>query len=103
MTNAASKARRKRRFAHLLPRVNDHAIPDGRDYADTGCHVHPACLSCPLPACIYDAPQERRANPHTLRDLNIRALRGILSVRQLAAIYGVTPRSVYRITLQPGG
>ena len=19
-----------------------------------GCHVHPHCLSCPLPACVYD-------------------------------------------------
>ena len=23
-------------------------------YKDTGCHIAPACLACPLPACIHD-------------------------------------------------
>jgi hypothetical protein len=29
---------------------------------DTGCKdVSPSCLSCPLPACIYDVPGAQRA------------------------------------------
>ncbi len=23
-------------------------------YKDTGCHIAPACLACPLPACVHD-------------------------------------------------
>lgn len=30
------------------PRIN------GTISMDTGCHVHPSCLSCPLPQCIFD-------------------------------------------------
>ena len=29
---------------------------------DTGCHLHPACLSCPRPRCIHD--EEREGSPH---------------------------------------
>jgi hypothetical protein len=28
--------------------------PESLDYRDDGCEVHPHCLSCPLPQCIFD-------------------------------------------------
>jgi hypothetical protein len=27
---------------------------DGENLKDTGCHLHPSCLQCPRPRCIYD-------------------------------------------------
>ena len=32
--------------------------------ADSGCHLHPLCLKCPLEVCVYDRP--RRSSPRAL-------------------------------------
>lgn len=38
----------------ILVHVAD--LPEHNDYRDTGCEIHHACLSCPLPACKHDEP-----------------------------------------------
>lgn len=35
-----------------------NALPEFHQYVDSGCHVHPTCLSCPLPSCLFDAPRK---------------------------------------------
>jgi transposase-like protein len=39
------------------------AYPEETDYKDTGCDLHPACLTCPFEYCRYDK--------HTTRPQNI--------------------------------
>jgi len=42
-------------------------LPEHTEYRDDGCRVHPSCLSCPLPACVYEerySVREGRLNPH---------------------------------------
>ena len=34
-----------------------HEEQHDREFADTGCEVHHACLECPLPACKHDDPR----------------------------------------------
>lgn len=31
-----------------------------RHTSEDGCYVHPHCLTCPLPACIYDIDYDRQ-------------------------------------------
>lgn len=33
---------------------------------DTGCNLHPACLTCPLAVCKYDIPREYGRSPALL-------------------------------------
>ena len=47
------------------PRRGDSGIPRRVDgisipgyYADTGCDLHPKCLTCPLSRCVYDRPEQ---------------------------------------------
>lgn len=53
-------------------RDTDDPLPEHMLYRDDGCHVAPACLTCPLPACIYD--HGLRASRRLSRDDEIRAL-----------------------------
>lgn len=40
-------------FIPQIPARSD-ALVEFADYRDEGCHLHPSCLACPLPQCIYD-------------------------------------------------
>lgn len=42
-------------------------------YRDAGCHVHPHCLSCPLPECIYDSKRYYRKGTRVAEALNLMA------------------------------
>lgn len=73
------------------------AIPTGVKYQDTGCHVHPACLSCPLEQCIYDAPQESRQRRAISNQRQVReAYERGLGVAEIAHELGVSLRTVHR-------
>ena len=46
-------------------------------YKDDGCRIHPSCLSCPLPACIFDVTlddQKRKARLKIIRQLYLAGL-----------------------------
>jgi len=53
-------------------RVRADAYPNEDMYEDTGCHLYSACLSCPLPICIFE----------TSTGVQLRA-RGLLHAKQL--------------------
>jgi hypothetical protein len=38
------------------PRTRNKEPFDGANFRDTGCHLHPACLECPEPICIFEQP-----------------------------------------------
>jgi hypothetical protein len=88
---AVQRARRRRE-----PPVD--RVPELTHYRDEGCVVWHACLTCPLPRCIYDDPRQGRGAANRLRDAEIaRLAREGWSARALAARYQVTRRHVFRI------
>lgn len=68
---------------------------------DDGCHVHPHCLSCPLPACIYDdLPAWKRQQDMAIatRDTAVLAdLAAGLMIKEVAERHGIGRRTVARI------
>lgn len=73
-------------------------LPEEWTYRDTGCELHFACLSCPLPRCIDDEPGGLQAVRRRERDAEIRALRADgRPAAVLAARFGLGLRSIYRV------
>lgn len=79
--------------------ISDHPWgkhPEEVDYRDSGCSLFPSCLSCPLERCRYDEPPQReqqRQRDKTILDLRRRGV----SNMSIAAQYGLTLRSVFRV------
>jgi len=82
----------------IRSRVRADALPEHIRYQDDGCHVHPHCLTCPLPRCRYDAPGGLRAllNAHRDRQIVEMRRRGA-TVDALALRFGVSRRTVFRV------
>lgn len=86
-----------------IERVNSNALPESQDYMDDGCEESPSCLSCPLPACVYDTGMgadwlgraERYARIYELR-------RQGKSITEVATIFKVAKRTVSRATQKAG-
>ena len=68
-------------------------------YADSGCEASDSCLDCPLPRCRYDDPLWYQRNRRLARDLRIihTMQRESLTVKEAAARFSVTPRTLLRI------
>ena len=68
-------------------------------YRDTGCEIAPSCLQCPLPQCKYDNPRLARREKRSERDRQVvTAFRhGGMSALQVAALFGMSQRTVFRI------
>jgi hypothetical protein len=86
-----------------LPLVaRSDALVDDVDWRDTGCEVAPACLTCPLAVCRYDASaiadylagQQARLRSQRARARDLLA-KGE-SVSCIAAALGVSRRTVFR-------
>ena len=73
--------------------------PEHVQYRDEGCHLAPRCLSCPLPRCRHDDPDwlGRRARKERDRDIVEAWREERLTPKTLAARFGVTRRTVYRV------
>lgn len=81
----------------MMPRAD--AFPEQVNYRDTGCSVHPSCLSCPLPRCVLDAgrpgrPWADRVAANTERALEMRSAG--MSTRRIAEVLGVSQRVAQR-------
>lgn len=74
------------------------ALPEHTHYMDTGCEIHPSCLTCPLVRCRYDEPGGARKLLSEERDRSIieqqREGRGINAI---ARRFGVSRRTVFRV------
>lgn len=72
-------------------------MPESMTYRDSGCRLHPACLTCPFPVCVHETiGAALRATYEARRaDIQRRFVAGE-SVEELAAAYEVTPRTIYR-------
>ena len=82
----------------LLGRVCSDALPENTSYPDDGCEYHPACLTCPFVVCRHDVKGGIRTIRHAVRNPQIIAMRadGAL-VDEIAARFGLSPRSVFRV------
>lgn len=81
-----------------LTRPEGDDLPEHTLYRDDGCHVAPACLTCPLPACIFDRTLSPAQHARRGRNRRIRALsrKGWSSAR-LADRFALSPAQVRRI------
>ena len=75
------------------------SLPESFPYRDDGCYLHQHCLTCPLPQCIYDNPGWLQRQRRRGRDQQVLAAREReqLSVPQVAAKFGISERTVFRI------
>jgi hypothetical protein len=75
------------------------ALPEHTHYTDTGCDLHPSCLSCPLVRCRYDEPGGARSLLSADRDREIVDLQreGGLTVAMIARRFGISRRTVFRV------
>jgi transposase-like protein len=82
----------------LARRARSDALPEYTHYVDTGCDVHPSCLSCPLVRCRYDQPAGARKLLADARDASIlRLQRRGASIDVIAARFRVSRRTVFRV------
>ncbi len=74
-------------------------LPESMEFKDTGCDIHPACLTCPLPQCRYDDPGWVRREERGSRNEEVLRMRWKLglSAEEVAANLGVSTRTVHRI------
>ena len=75
-------------------------LPEHMPYYDSGCSVHPACLTCPLPQSRYDAQpgwvgKAQRRGRHA--EIATFHQEHPLPVTEIAKRFGVTTRTVHRI------
>lgn len=72
--------------------------PEYCHYRDEGCELHPSCLRCPLPRCVYDEPGGKGQWHRNRRDQKLLMLhREGVDVPSLVRRFGITERTVYRI------
>lgn len=66
-----------------------------------GCEdISGCCMKCPLPICIHEDPRMTKRLKNQTRDETIIALKGKLKARQVAALYAISPKTVYEIWKQ---
>ena len=66
-------------------------------WKDEGCEFFPSCLNCPLPGCIEDEPGGRqRMRKQARNDKIVELRRNGKSIAEIAGIFGISKRSVYR-------
>lgn len=89
----------------MVTRARSNALPEGMEYPDTGCHVSPSCLACPLPRCVFDTPGRTRARIRVeTRDVAVRKLRDSgATVPSIVSQTGMSRRTVYRVLRVTGG
>lgn len=74
--------------------------------ADRGCHLHPSCLACPEPRCVYDRDRFEQVRIRYLRahhkraeavkELVNRGVSKLDAVQQVAQRLGIDARTVFR-------
>lgn len=83
----------------LLRPARRDALPEHTHYIDTGCSLHPSCLTCPLVRCRYDEPGGARKLISDARDRRILRLQRDeqLPVSVIARHFGISRRTVFRV------
>ena len=85
----------------MLEQANDMELdlpPEYCRYRDDGCDLADSCLYCPFPKCVYEEQGGRQHWLKRSRDQEIARLfsTGGKGIKELAQIFGVSPRTVQR-------
>ncbi len=73
-------------------------LPEHVGYKDEGCDLANSCLNCPYEECIYERPGGKRhwiKKERSAEMIRLHTMEG-KAVKELAAIYGVSKRTVQR-------
>ena len=84
---------------YYLTVMNDKSVTVGEygNWRDTGCQLHPSCLSCPLERCIEEVPRgKQRLRLDSRAGAMSELRRQGCTARQVAAAFGVSIRTVQR-------
>ena len=77
--------------------VTEDILPENIRYRDTGCELHSACLTCPLPVCKEELSHGRQSVRARMRTLQINLLLSEgRSIGWIMQVMGVSERTVYR-------
>lgn len=81
-----------------LPARSD-ALPEHVAYRDNGCDLYASCLRCPLPQCRYEVNGGATTMLRLGRDESILAAakRDGTTVDELAAMFGLSRRTIFRV------
>jgi hypothetical protein len=92
ISGAATKPENERKEQH-----EKDLRPEYCRYKDEGCEYAPACLDCPFPQCLYDAPRGRQRWLKELRNREIaRLYKEGRKAAELSEIFEVSLRTVQR-------
>jgi hypothetical protein len=86
-------------------RTRRDALPEHTRYADTGCDLHPSCLTCPLARCRFDQDTDA-ARKRTGRERDRRIIelqRRGKTIGMIASRFGVSRRTVFRVLARERG
>jgi len=73
-------------------------LPEYLHYHDDGCEFDESCLNCHLPLCVHDETRGRQRWHKSQRDGRIvRLYNQGKNVKELAAIFGVSTRTIHRV------
>jgi len=73
------------------------APPEFIRYQDTGCELHSACLTCPLPVCKEELTQGVQAVRAYMRNLQVQLLRDEgRTVEWIAQVMGISVSGIYK-------
>jgi transposase-like protein len=79
------------------------SLPELWHYRDEGCALYPSCLHCPFPRCLDDEPRGRqRHGLDQRRQETVRLQSEGKTTRQMAAILGVSQRTIQRMLKSSG-
>lgn len=67
-------------------------------WRDTGCRLHPRCLSCPERACVEDREPLRAALAERNARIRTAYAHGARDAGELARAFGISRRTAWRIT-----
>ena len=72
-------------------------LPEELPYEDKGCELFPSCLNCPFPDCLKEEPWgKERLLKRRRAERMLELKREGKSVREIACIFEVSPRTVQR-------
>jgi hypothetical protein len=79
------------------PDSDPDLLPEYCHYQDEGCEFAHSCLNCPFTRCIYDEPGGKQ---HFIKGLRNQEILRLYSdgkgIKELAAIFGVSQRTIQR-------
>lgn len=85
-----------------LRRRRRDALPEHTHYTDHGCELFRACLECPFETCQYETPGGAGAMRRSARNAALAMAAGTerASAGELAAMFGLSTRTVFRVLRQ---